>query len=343
MDKEYETAIFDIDTMNNVDDPYTVGQSFVNGTYRQALRMVNLDPGSVKRLRAGTLNILAGTSYDSGWSDPYVYSPTEGYFTNGALLNRIDSSGNITVIRYDMITGLKVRFCQVNDVTVYSNGIQWGVIENGVDTAPFYPAAVISGQSGQIPSYKERMVAGKFIEYFNGRLYALVDNYQGKACALICSDPMTVPGHIESMDTGNNIVATFDGEGTMLGRIEGDGSGLFVGTTLETFWLSMQDAVAYEGVRSYASVAPYGVVPGTVCPIKAERTALKSTANMQMWASTRGVCVGGPGGMFVNMTQDTVSYPPGVEGTAIVREQGGEVHYICSMQQPGVAYNAYQN
>lgn len=343
-------VIYKFRGMNNVDNPAEVGapasQTRGMTIFTEAVKLINIDPSKKGGgpLRVGRSLVLAVAGLDSGWSDPYVYNPTEGYFTNGPLLNRIDANGNISTIRYDMIPGLKVIFVQVNYVTVYSNGIQWGVIENGVDTAPFYPPATVLNQLGvYIPSYKERMVPGKFLEYFNGRLYALVDNYQGRACALICSDPLMVPGHIESMDTRNNIVATFDGEGTMLARIEAEsGSGLFVGTTLETFWLSMQDAVAYEGVSAYASVAPYGVVPGTVQPIKAERTALKSTSNLQMWSSTRGVCVGGTGGMFINMTQDTVSYPPGQVGTAIVREQDGEVHYICSMKQPGTTYNAWQ-
>jgi hypothetical protein len=340
MPKEYQTATFSPDTMNNVDDPYEVGQHFMNGAYDQAVYMANIDPGTVKRLRVGQQTVLAASGLDSGWSDPYEYNLTDAYFTNGPLLNHIDQYGTITVVKYNLIPGLKVRFVQCNDVVVYSNGIQFGVIENLQDTPPFYPSPTVQNQLGSyIPSYKERMVAGKLMEFYNGRLYALVDNYLGKPCALVCSDSLDTPGWLESMDTRQNIVAEFDGEGTMLARVD---DGLFVGTTLETFFLLGKDAVVDGGFEVQRSVAPYGVVIGTQYPVKGERTILKKPGNFQQWTSARGVCIGGNAGFFINETQDTVSFPPGQIGTAIVREQDGEVHYICSMQQPGVPYNKYQ-
>ena len=335
MPKEYATAIFDPDGMNNVDDPYVVGRSFANGSCNQALYMANVDPAPVKRTRLGRQQVLAVSGLTSGWSNPY--NPIEGYFVNGPLLNHIDQAGSITVVRYSMILGLPVSFCQVNDVTVYSNGQQFGIIENLQDTAPFYPSPVIANQLGSyIPSYKERMVAGQFMEFYNGRLYALVNNYQGKPCALVCSDTLDTPGWIESMDVRQNVVAEFDGEATMLARVD---NGLFVGTTIETFFLHMADAVLDGGMQAQRSVAPYGVVPGTQQPILAEDTGIKAQGNMQIWASARGVCLGGSGGTFINLTENTYSYPPGALGAAIVREQQGLTHYVCAMQQPGVPYN----
>ena len=335
MPKEYATAIFDPDGMNNVDDPYVVGQSFANGSYNQALYMANVDPAPVKRTRLGRQQVLAVAGLTSGWSNPY--NPIEGYFVNGPLLDHIDQAGTVTIIRYSMIPGLPVAFCQVNDVTVYSNGQQFGVIENLQDTPPFYPSPVIANQQGSyIPSYKERMVAGLFMEFYNGRLYTLINNYQGKPCALVCSDSLDCPGGVESMDTRQNIVAEFDGEATMLCRVD---NGLFVGTTIETFFLDMADAVLDGGMQAQRSVAPYGVVPGTQQPILAEDTGIKAQGNMQIWASARGVCLGGSGGTFINLTENAYSYPPGALGAAIVREQQGLTHYVCAMQQPGVPYN----
>ena len=337
MPREYQTAVFSPDGMNNVDNPYEVGQSQVQGVYNQALYMQNIDPGTVKRRRLGRQPALALAGLSSGWSNPY--DPFEGYFLNGTILNRLDSAGNIIPVRYTMISGLPVNFCQVNDLVVYSNGIQFGVIENGVDTVPFYPPLMIQNQLGSsIPSYKTRMVAGKIMEFFNGRLYALVDNYQGKPCALVCSDSLDTPGWIESMDVRQNVVAEFDGEGAMLARVD---DGLFVGTTIETFFLGLKDSVVDGGLEVQRSVAPYAVIPGTAQPIKGEITGLKVGGNLRIWASARGICVGGSGGSFINLTENTVSYPPGQTGAALVREQNGEVHFVCSMQQPGVPYNAY--
>ncbi len=337
--KEYNTAIFDPDGMNNVDDPYVVGQSFANGSYNQAIYMANVDPAPVKSLRTGRQLVLSVAGLTSGWSNPY--NPIEGYFVNGTILNHLDQLGNITPVKYNLIPNLPVNFCQVNDVTVYSNGIQFGVIENLQDTPPFYPPQMIPNQLGSvIPSYKTRMVAGNFMEFYNGRLYALLNNYQGKPCALVCSDTLDTPGWIESMDIRQNIVAEFDGQAAMLCRVD---NGLFVGTNIETFFIDLADAVFEGGMKQQRTIAPYGVVPGTSQPIPAESTGLKASGNMQIWTSVRGVCLGGAGGSFINLTENTFSFPPGQLGTGIVREQNGLTHYVCSMQQPGTPYNEFGN
>ena len=332
------TAIFDPAGMNNVDNPYVVGKSHDDRhVYNQALYMANIDPAPVKTTRLGCNLVLPVAGIHSGWNNSY--NPIEGYFVNGTLLNHLDAAGNITIVKYDLIPNLPLAFCQVNDVTVYSNGIQFGIIEDLQDTPPFYPSATIQNQLGEtIPSYKVRMEAGLFMEFYNGRLYTLINNYKGKPCALVCSDSLGAPGWLESMDTRQNIVAEFDGEAAMLARVD---DGLFVGTDIETFFLSGVDAVVGEGF-TVRSVAPYGVVAGTQRPIKGELTGFNIQGNAQIWTSERYVCIGGNGGAFIPCAKDTFSYPPGKIGTALVREQNGLTHYLCAMQQPGVPYNAYE-
>jgi hypothetical protein len=312
--------------INNVEDPVGVDNT-------EAVSIVNADPdyeGNLS-LRPGQLTVLAG-SYHSGWSNPY--NPREGYFINGTLLNRLNLNGSITPVRFDMIPNIPVAFCQVNDVVAYSNGLLFGVIENGVDTVPFFP----------VDQFKERMVAGTFMEWYNGRLYALVDNYAGTpGCALICSDAMDVPGGIESMDTRQNVVAVFEGKGAGMIRIESrDGGGLFVGTDRESFWLDIDDPVADGGIKSQKSVAPYGMIPGTILPVKAELLGIQGLmGNACLFATPRGICAGGNGGFFSNLTEKKISYQPGERGCAVLREVAGLVHYLLVMQGTGDAYNPF--
>jgi hypothetical protein len=323
--------------MDNVDDPANIPSdpnSRVPLFHEVALlRNVDMDNQGGVSLRSGRELSVNAAGLHSGWSDPYQKSNV-AFFVNGSLLNRIEPDGSITTIKYDMIPGIQVHYCQVNDVTAFSNGQQFSIIEDGVVTPNFYPTA----------PYKERMVAGKFLTLLNGRLYCLVDNYQAKPCALVCSDTLDVPGWLESMDIRQNIVIELDGDGTMVMPIEADnGGGLFVSSTLETFFLTMKDAVVDGGLQTQVSVAPYAAIPGTALPIKAELLGIKGLqGNCVIWASTRGVCIGGAGGFFMNLSEGKVSYPAGSKGTAFLREKRGLVHYVFAIQGAGDAYNAYE-
>ena len=331
------TATYKFTGMDNVADPANVGAPDPNSRaliFTEVVRLANVDPtdtGGVS-LRPGREASLLTPGIHSGWSNPYA--PKEGYFVNGTLLNRINADGTITTVRFDMIPGREVVYCQVNDVTVYSNGLQFGIIEDGLDTPPYTPSG----------AYKQRMVAGKHLAYLNGRLYALMDNYLGKPCALVCSDTLDTAGWLESMDVRENIVASFDGEGSMVARIEAEaGSGLFVSSTIETFWLGMRDAVLDGGFTAQVSVAPYPAIPGTVLPIKADLLGIKGlTGNCAIWASARGVCLGAAGGFFMNLTDEKVSYPSGARGAAMLREHRGQVHYVFAIQGEDGAYNEYE-
>jgi hypothetical protein len=325
--------------MNNVIDPSDIAPdpSSRELTFKEAALLVNVDPdndGCIS-MRQGFVSSLRATGLHSGWSNPY--DPKEGYFVNDTLLNRINADGTITIVRFDMIPGIPVNFCQINDVVAYSNGLQFGIIEDGLDTPSFTPTA----------PYKARMVAGKHMEFFNGRLYALVDNYQGKPCSLVCSDALDVAGWLESMDLRENIVENFDGEGSMVARVDG---GLFVSSSIETFFLEGSDAVTSQ-LETYkhngfvqSTVAPYPAIPGTVLPIKSDLLNVNGLppGNALLWASTRGVCVGGTGGFFKNLTESKVSYPVGTKGTAVLREYGGLIHYVFAIQGGGDAYNVYE-
>jgi hypothetical protein len=309
--------------MNNVADPANVGAPDVNSrtlVFTEVVQLTNVDPndsGGVS-LRRGRVSALDIPGLHSGWSNPF--NPQEGYFVNGTLLNRVDLQGNIKVIRYDMIPGIHVAFCQVNEVVVYSNGFQFGIIEDDADTA----------RDWQFDQLKSPMVAGKHMAFYDGRLYALLGRL------LYASDSFK----IHSMDSRRNIVGNdLTGVGTMVFPVD---DGLFVGSDLETFWYGGKDPILNKKWDIVTQVAPYGVIPGTVQPIKAEKLGIRGLqGNACIWTSRQGVCIGASSGFFMNLTQNKVSYPPGHVGTAVIREERGQVHYLCALQSLGEAYNAW--
>jgi hypothetical protein len=335
--------------MNNVLDPADVGAPVPRSRqliYTEAVKLRNLDinnAGGVS-VRKGRTNVLNAAGLSSGWSNPY--DPAEAYFVNGTVLNRLNADGSIAPVKFDLIPGLPVVFCQVNDVVCYSNGQQYGIIENGVDTPVTHPGQVDTFGGVSVGNNKQRMPAGRCMDFYNGRLYMLVDSFGGvDGCALVCCDDMTSPNALESMEmapTGPNPVAVFTGKANMVARIESrQGGGLFVSAGDETFWLQGTDPMV-EGGMSQLSVAPYAAIPGTAYPIKGELLGIQGLAgNCLMWASTRGVCVGAAGGYFNNVTQDRFMFPAAAAGSALVREQNGLAHFICALQGLGAVYNEF--
>lgn len=313
-------------TMNNVDDPADVGAPVPKIRaliFTEAVLLENYDADSDGGLtmRAGSVRASnVGTS--SGWSNPYL--PREEFVVQGTELKRRWPDGSLSVLRSGLTAGLRMAFVQVNDVVAYSNGVESGVIEHGVCVDPFVPTE----------PFKLPMVAGHFLEFYNGRLYAL-RNMGGQA-VLYCSGSMTTPGGIESMDQDACRAWIFNGTGTMLQRVD---TGLFVSAGGETFYLHGDDPFAGEGFVM-KSIAAHGAVPYTGCPIPADELGIEGLTGWAcLWVSSRHVCVGGNGGFFA--MQEKLALQPGRSGAAMVRRQGGQVHYVAVTRDVAAEENVY--
>lgn len=317
------TTSYQFTGMNNVDDPTNVGAPVPNSRqliFTQMTSMVNADPDNFGgcQLRPGQVSV-SGTAAHSGWSNPY--NPQEMFCVQGTNLKRLWPDGSLTTIRSGLTAGLRMAFCQVNDVVAYSNGIERGVIEQGKDTAPFVPS----------DPYKLPMVAGQFMEWYNGRLYVLKDN------VLYCSDSLDVPGGIESMDERQNVVAVFDGMGSMLQRVE---NGLFVSAGKETFFFQGDDPWV-DGGFAQRSIAPYAAVPYTSVPVKADLLGMDGLTGWAcMWVSERYVCIGGNSGFFLKL--EKLAIKAGKDGAAVLREQNGTAHYLAVTRDTAEEYNTFQ-
>lgn len=317
------TVSYQFSGMNNTADPLNVGAPLPNSRqliFTEMSKMVNADPDNFGgcQLRPGQVSVSAVATH-SGWTNPYI--PREMFCVQGTALKRLWPDGSLTAIRSGLTAGLRMVFCQVNDVVAYSNGIERGVIEQGQHTSPFIPT----------DPFKFPMVAGQFLEWYNGRLYALKDN------VLYCSDSLDVPGGIESMDERQNVVAVFDGPGKMLQRVE---NGLFVSAGDETFFFQGSDPWI-DGGFEQRSIAPYAAIPYTSVPVKADLLGIDGLQGWAcMWTSERYVCIGGNSGFFLK--QEKFAFKPGRQGAAVLREQNGTVHYLATIQDAtGETYNTF--
>lgn len=139
----------------------------------------------------------------------------------------------------------------------------------------------------------------------------------------------------DEIDERFSTVISLDNMITMIRRVDG---GMFVGTTNELHFLQGTDPLA-GGFNDVWSL-PYGVIMGTGIHIRGELVPVGGFAgNCCIFASHRGVIVGGSGGNIANISQDKVSYPHGLTGKACVREENGLVHYLFTTSQDTPAYN----
>ena len=141
----------------------------------------------------------------------------------------------------------------------------------------------------------------------------------------------------DEVDERFNTIISLDDTITMIRRVDG---GMYVGTTDELHFLSGTDP--QEGGFKDEWSLPYGVIMGTGCHVKGELIPIaKLSGNCCIFASHRGVVVGGPGGNIVNLSQNKVSYEYGYYGRAMVREENGLVHYVFDPDAGTPAYNAF--
>jgi len=110
-----------------------------------------------------------------------------------------------------------------------------------------------------------------------------------------------------------------------------------LGTGYEIGWAGGKDPAKWE----YVIRADYGAIPGTLAYIAAEDVGEQSGL-AAMFATAQGLCAGFDGGSFVNLTQERFNYPVTSAGAGVVRNQGGAVQYVVTLQgDPGDANTAF--
>lgn len=151
---------------------------------------------------------------------------------------------------------------------------------------------------------------GTLPEYFGGRMYV---------AEVFAPEDQTViwaswPFHYHHFDYGEDAVVVPG----IVRMLKAAPEALIIGTDRGIF--------AYNG-ESLEKLADYGVVPGW--------HASELEGKLYFW-SLRGLCRVLP---FDNLTQNTVSVPPGLSAGAMVLEQDGARRYVVALHKGGVAYN----
>ena len=176
------------------------------------------------------------------------------------------------------------------------------------------PAAVNWGGGTlgrELPYWNTSPPRGSFPALFQGQLYC-AEPFQAQDISIIWR---SLPLHYHHFDySKEGFVVT----GEVLFMHSPDDKTLIIGTDA--------DVIAFDGDKQW-SLSGYGVVPGWHASINAGK--------LYFW-TLRGLCRAMP---FENLTESSVSVPPGLSAGGMVLEKDGMRRYVVALQKGGEAYN----
>ena len=292
--------------LNNVVDPYNIPVD--KGQVSKALNVDIDNTNSISR-RYGYSSVIASTTAHSGWSNGAI-----ALYVDGGYLKSFNGSSSTTI---DVVTQTaRMWYVQVNDVVLYSNGLEHGIIGGSFSQTRTYS-----------PDFKEATHFGICLEFYNGRVYHAINN------TVYCTDTFD----IEHSDVRHKHVLTLKSKVNMIKRVE---DGLYVGSEDQTHFLKGNDII--EGGFDLSIIADYGVVLGT-CQHSTGDYFPESKANgpIAVWTSKRGICTGGAGGHYINHSIGTVSIPEALQGASLLRDNDGFRQYITAVTGSITEYNPY--
>lgn len=156
------------------------------------------------------------------------------------------------------------------------------------------------------------MPNGKLIRYFAGRLWVSLGS------SLVYSE------EYHSMPRPTNFI----GFGERIENFGAVSDGLFVGTTDHIYFLSGTNPKEMNADEK----ANYGMIPGTLTTIDGRLLGEGVNELVLMWASSRGICAGLPGGTILNLSERRVDSLTGEKGTSMFSQRDGQNHFITVLQ-----------
>ncbi len=162
---------------------------------------------------------------------------------------------------------------------------------------------------------------GQIVGYFQGAMYVAVGAY------LFHSEP-----HAHELFNLKKYLP-MDGDITLFAANEDEG--IFVGTTKAVYWLAGNDPLKFTAVKR----TPYGAIAGALAYVEGKKfgDGALQTRQLPMWLSAKGVCVGLPGGVVSNLTEDDYALASSGAGAALFRADTNQ--FLAARSADGYAMN----
>jgi len=296
----------------NVIDPAEVGERRDRfAPYTEMVEGSNVDISDrmavMRRPGRAVVNPIVGHSL---WA---TENGERAYFVNSFGLYELHTDYSQTLVAV-LSTNDPVVFVEVNDVIIYSNGTDKGVLVAGVASSP--PAT--SGKVGRIPTR-----SGVCLAFHNGRV--LSGNADG---VIYYSDPYD----IDFMEEDNCRVP-MGGIPTMVASVD---TGVWASTSEKLVFLKGADATDFE----YTEHRNYGAILGASMVVDSSKLRTEVPGNkVAVWASPNGVCLGTDTGQLINLSETKYSYAPGQRGAIMLRETEGMAQIVVALNTLGSNYN----
>jgi hypothetical protein len=203
--------------------------------------------------------------------------------------------------------GARARYAEATSQVYYTNGHEKGIVKNRanhewVDSDYVGPTTYRNFSDPPL---------GHLLEIWNGTMLIAADN------VIWHSEPFAY----SRFRKATNYIP-FSSRITLVRGVEG---GIFVSDGQGQYFLSGGDVKAL----GFSKKADYPAIEGTEAQIELGDIGDGSiTGRGWIWATTEGICIGGPEGYFKNVTYGKLTYPTAIRGAGTVI--GGR--YICTLE-----------
>ena len=281
------------------------------------------------------------------WGIPSPGTPTPSINTGGALRagvyqavctyvdeNGLESSNSDVVVIQLNADGGRIYFTGIPQSANYTTNLYVTLADAGTfyllrDNCGPEMLYDVTFLGRELPFWNTNTPRGIMPTYFGGRMYTAEYFPAGDASMVWRSLPLhfhhfdpgsegiSVPGRVLAMKSTRE--THFTGNERLTQR--GVADAIIIGTDREIYSYDEDQLVL---------LASYGVVPGV--------HAVEYKGKVFLW-SLRGLCRALP---FENLTESTVSVPPGLSAAAAVIEKDGTRRYVVALTKGGDAYNSFQ-
>ncbi len=233
---------------------------------------VDIDNSAMMHRRNGVLRQLLSGSWHSGWTNgSNCFAVVDGD------LIEVNTDWTTTEVLAD-VGSSKMNFVQVGDRVFFSNSSFTGVIDKGT----IYPFPEVS------QTFKEKMVGGDLLEYFDSRLYSSQDD---KIYYSDAANPMV-------MDSRKNFIMV-GGPITMMHAVE---DGIYTSAGNKTFFMHGADPFEFK----YKPILDVPAINGS--PVTSEKELVKYkgreifVGKAVIFSTIDGVYIGYKGGEVEDIT-----------------------------------------
>jgi len=227
-------------------------------------------------------------------------------FVSGDALCVLESGFSWAAIR-NITIDARMNYVLVAGDVYYMNGYEKGIVRDKKSydwTGSSYVGPTTTKAFSDPP-------IGHLLEIYNGRMYIAQDKKIWYSDRLSYAWYDLSGGYLEFSDRITMLKAVKDG--------------LFISTEKTTFFESGALPQEFKEIR----VADYPATEGTVVEVNASRIGNgEMTGLALMWGSEKGICIGGPGGYFMNITERKLDYPSARYGAGLYRDG----KYICVLR-----------